>query len=111
VKLEICCSRDVRTTGALDVRTIALLKQYRRRLGSQRSTRGSSPPVRAGGSLPKVINMNFVHKSAQRRITGNHRAREPRPALAEIFLEIGLVLAVALCLAIAGNLAAIQLAG
>jgi hypothetical protein len=55
--------------------------------------------------------MNFVHKSAQRRITGNHRAREPRPALAEIFLEIGLVLAVALCLAIAGNLAAIQLAG
>jgi hypothetical protein len=61
--------------------------------------------------LSKVIKMNLVHKSAQRRITGNHRAREPRPALAEISFEIGVVLAAALWMAIAGNLLAIQVGG
>jgi hypothetical protein len=42
----------------------------------------------------------------KRRIRGNHDAREPRPAAAEISFEIGLVLAAALCIALAGNLLA-----
>ncbi len=42
----------------------------------------------------------------KRRIRGSHDAREPRPAAAEISFEIGLVLAAALCIALAGNLLA-----